>query len=235
MRKKSRDPFACQHSEQLLQVVRLIHELPQKKLRQQDVVADLIRQAGLSYDPRGIYGEDNSYMNESRFGLWQQPQQLAAALCWLSQFRIQRALEIGTFKGWTTTVLGSYLRRFNPELKLITIDPVRQFYDYPVWKELGISYQETDSSTFAGQQFDLCFIDGDHSYSSLKADYENTGRIANICMIHDINEELCPDVERFWKELKERSPNQTYEFMEHPDGFKVMGIGAVLQNDIRQI
>lgn len=48
--------------------------------------------------------------------------------------------------------------------------------------------------------YDFIFIDGDHSYDGVKADWENYGPMGKIVAFHDIIG--VPDVKRFWNEIK---------------------------------
>ena len=43
--------------------------------------------------------------------------------------------------------------------------------------------------------FDLCFIDGNHSYEAVKRDYEAFGENAKIAVFHDINDTLVARLE----------------------------------------
>ncbi|MDC0357565.1 class I SAM-dependent methyltransferase [Oligoflexia bacterium] len=218
----------CDYSK-LVTGVRRIQNSNLSDLKQEDYVAQIIRAVGLSYDPRRLYGEDNRFMNASRFGLWQVPAQLAKSLVVLSKQELNTVIDIGTFKGWTTTILAAYLKMFNPQLQTLTIDPVKHVEGYPLWDKLNISYEQTTSEQYRGACFDLCFIDGDHSYQSVKGDFDNVGQYANVCVLHDINEELCPDVGVFWKELKDlkNSSWKASEILDHSEGAQVMGIGIL--------
>lgn len=78
-------------------------------------------------------------------------------------------------------------------------------------------------------QYDCVFIDGDHSYEGVKADYENYGKMGRIVAFHDIA--YAPnqkepwggiEVKRFWNEIKQGRKSK--EFVEI-DGN--MGIGVL--------
>lgn len=82
---------------------------------------------------------------------------------------------------------------------------------------------------------DFCFIDGDHSYEGVKADWENYGRHARICAFHDIapNPGRCVNegkgrgvlgVRQLWDELKAAGWPCKYEFISDPTKY---GIGVV--------
>jgi hypothetical protein len=82
------------------------------------------------------------------------------------------------------------------------------------------------------EMFDLCFIDGDHTYKGVKADYENYGLFAKYAAFHDIADHMKPnkrgeliEVPIFWQELKQRR-----KFREWVDIYEryPMGIGIVL-------
>lgn len=53
------------------------------------------------------------------------------------------------------------------------------------------------------QPFAVVIIDGDHSYESVKADYEHYGKLAtSVVMFHDIaGWRECEGVAKFWKEI----------------------------------
>lgn len=210
------------------EAVEVIFTSTKKELKSSEHVADIIRSAGLSYDPRMIYGADNHFMNESRFGSWQIPVQFANCLVLLSEYKIESFIEVGTFKGWTSTLLAAYLKKLNPGCKGITIDLVKHTEGYSIWEELSLRYVQNTSEVFREKIFDLCFIDGDHSNESVREDFNNLGEQAKICIIHDINEELCPSVKDFWLELKEKDESDFvyHEFLEHSESKPVMGLGV---------
>ena len=52
------------------------------------------------------------------------------------------------------------------------------------------------------ENFDIVFIDGDHSYHGVKNDYEICKKSGKIYVFHDIINSVCPGVVQFWNELK---------------------------------
>lgn len=94
-------------------------------------------------------------------------------------------------------------------------------------------------TALAGNRFDVLFIDGDHSYDGVAADFEMYAplvRPGGIVGFHDIVADVFQrygrptpsktgGVWRFWKELKARH-SEHWEFVDDPeqDGF---GIGAI--------
>lgn len=193
------------------------------KLKNKQLVADLIRDYGLHDDPcvRPLYGTKNlPYLVND--GMLQIPEQLAGALIWLSDKPISQYTEIGTFNGRGTLFISAYLSRFNPEIKTLTIDIKRELHhSYP----LRIVSHLGTSNDFIGMQSDLCFIDGDHSLEWATKDYNNLGRYAKHCMFHDIleTEQLnnAPmEASGFWQSIKRPTSK---EFI---DGGR-MGIGIL--------
>jgi hypothetical protein len=71
--------------------------------------------------------------------------------------------------------------------------------------------------------FDFGFIDGDHSYEGVKADWENYGHMCKIVGFHDIAGQVDGCV-RFWKELKASVKYRIDEFLSPNTS---MGIGIV--------
>ena len=73
--------------------------------------------------------------------------------------------------------------------------------------------------------FDFGFIDGDHSYAGVKADWENYGPMCKVVAFHDIAGPVEGCV-RFWSELKASGQYRTQEFVTPGKGF---GIGVVFK------
>lgn len=75
--------------------------------------------------------------------------------------------------------------------------------------------------------YDFVFIDGDHSYQGVKADWENYGHLGKVVALHDIAGQ--PGCYRLWEEL--RQEYRTVEFTHSRDGNVNngvwMGIGVV--------
>lgn len=214
----------------LERVVREIEKAGAQDVRNEAFLETMIRNIGLRYDRRGLYGNDEGSMNFFSPGMWQIPRQLAGAVALLAKQNVQSFLEIGTADGFTFSFMATCLSRVNPGLESTTIDIAPQ----PPAARIKFRSQTrflagTKSDDFAGESFDLVFIDGNHSYEWVARDYQNVGRYARICMFHDINDQLCGEetVPRFWRELKEAESGRAdfHEFLHHSHSKKVMGIG----------
>jgi len=89
-----------------------------------------------------------------------------------------------------------------------------------------------------GQMIDLLFIDGNHSYESVKLDFEIYAPLTkHIIAIHDISATVNSQVMRYWKELKYDDRYLTVDlnhFNGRPDKergiFKDMGIGLIIKD-----
>ncbi len=219
------------YTRKLMAGLRRIQAASEEELTNSEWVATLIRDVGLRYDRRGIYGSDARFMNFLGPGLWQIPDQFSQALVRLGQLRPASLLEIGTCDGWTFSVMAAYLGRFDPAFRAVSIDPLDQFFARKRVEELlPITFRQATSLDFRGQVFDLCFIDGDHSDEWVARDFDHVGRHARFCMFHDINDSLAGAgaVRRKWQQLQsEFSPENTWEYTQHPDGLAVMGIGIL--------
>ena len=89
------------------------------------------------------------------------------------------------------------------------------------------------SFDFADESFDAVFIDGDHSFEWAWADYQNVGRSAKICGLHDVNNAPYRDLAMggvcgVWALLKRDEAGEDIAFteiFEHPSR-EIMGIGV---------
>lgn len=88
-----------------------------------------------------------------------------------------------------------------------------------------------------GRSIDFLFIDGDHTYSGIKRDFQDYSpyvRHGGVIAFHDIvfNPANSSDFEvwRFWRELKELHPDAV-EFIDPPNTHRrTIGIGALRKN-----
>jgi hypothetical protein len=216
----------------IIPVLRMIQNLDESSLKNPVVVADLVRCFGLVCWGPPAFGGDEQYKNPTSdmAGIYQTPIQIAGALAFLSEFKIESYLEIGVFQGGNFLFVTEYLRRFNPEIKCLGIDPtgflnpdVKELTELSEWRRIA----QVTSDKLGDRKFDCVFIDGDHSAEWVRADYQNAGRRAKVCLIHDIQEPDCPAVVEFWNDLKRTSKKERVEFTDSETENKIQGIGIL--------
>ena len=162
----------------------------------------------------------------------------------------RRVCEIGTSAGGTLYAL---TRVAAPDAVIVSVDitipqtvqTLREKLVKPGQRIVSIEGDSHSDDTKAaveraleGAPLDVLFIDGDHSYVGVRADFELYAplvRHGGLIGLHDINEDfttrkgistpaISGDVPRFWRELRER--HATEELIADPeqDGY---GIGVV--------
>jgi predicted O-methyltransferase YrrM len=180
----------------------------------------------------------------------QQLDEIVPALERIERLHPQRVCEIGTAAGGTLYLL---TRVSSPDALIVSIDlgiaphtrALRERFARPGQRVVSLAGDSHSEETalrlerlLAGQPLDVLFIDGDHSYDGVRADFERYSplvRSGGIVALHDVNEDfrtkhgietpsISGEVPRFWRELKARY--RTEELIADPeqDGF---GIGLV--------
>ena len=217
----------------IIVVRNLIKCLDVESLRNPEVVANLARAFGIVQWGPISFGDDEVFKNTTveMAGIYQTPIQIAEMLVYLTEFKINSYLEIGIFQGGNFLFVSEYLRRFNPDIKCTGIDPtIGQYLNDEVKaiieSELFLSVEPITSDNIAGSEFDFVFIDGDHTYAWANKDWENIGKNAKICGLHDIQGPVCPDIVRFWNELKTKG-KPTVEFLKSTTAEPTKGIGII--------
>jgi hypothetical protein len=194
------------------------------------IVENLIRVVGIVQ--WGNLGDDDKWKNQSPDipGIYQTPGQLAPALVYLSRFNLNLYAEVGVFHGANFVFVSEYLRRFNPGVRCLGIDPTD--YPHPEIRELiasegWMSYEKKTSDDFKGRRFDLVFIDGDHENGWPARDWQNLGKAAGICMIHDIQEPSCPECIELWNSVKNTKGKLAVEFTDNAAAVSQQGTGIL--------
>ena len=208
-----------------------------EELRSLEWLLPTIREVGLVPIPDAelTYAGESDYLNSSQQGLIQLPREFARWLLLVAEYRPATYLEIGTFNGATASIAAAYLQRFNPAFSATTIDVWPAFVFYQEVRDLiPLRYVVGKTSfDFAGENFDAVFIDGDHSFEWAWADYQNVGRAAKICGLHDVNNAPYRDlamggVGGVWEKVRrdEAGPGIAFtEIFAHPTR-EIMGIGV---------
>jgi len=219
-------------SKNITVVVNLLRSLDLESLKNPEVVANLVRAFGLVAWGPSVFGKEEQFRNTSMDvpGIYQTPDQIAKALVYLSQFEIKSYCEIGVFQGGNYLFVAEYLKRFNPDIKCLGIDPTGFLHaDIQAMAELSdwFRYAHVTSDLIKDRTFDLVFIDGDHSLEWVTRDYNNTGKQSKICMFHDIQETTCPDIIKFWEGMKSVKGVVAMEFLDNPSDVPLHGIGVI--------
>ena len=178
----------------------------------------------------------------TRTHLMQSPWELADFIFALKEFeertgkKLKRFLEVGFASGITNTVLHKF---FDFEL-IVAVDyfssniNAANLHGNMLYKNLILLCGNSrgnfvlDSVGKLGK-FDLIFIDADHTYEGVRADFENFSPFLSdvgVIGFHDVN---CPDwpgVRKFWEECSSGEYFRSREFVEL--GYKLQyGIGML--------
>jgi len=232
------------------------------ELLDEEFLQQVARRVGLVNDFRGarIFGAEAKHMRRAatktekgkRPGMFQDPHQLAAALVHLgrSPIPIRTYLELGVLSAWSNAIISAFLKRKaegRHEFHSYAVDNSRKFISKPtliILSALNGNYVDRASQTYkqmiaesqTSPRFDVCFIDADHSYDGVRADYEELKRRCVRMMFHDVTDFDCfiidgfgGGVPAFWAELVLNvNRSRVNEFTAQPGIFPpVLGIGVI--------
>jgi len=227
-----------------------------------DWLTEAIGRIGLVPDTRHsrLYGSAASYMvGSTKAGLWQDPRQLATALLEATaHHQAQSYLEIGVYTAWTTCVNSGYLARMasaGSGFEGVAVDRSDEHIHLStasLFKQLNVSFVRRDAfdKTLllpgSPPRFDVCFIDADHTYDGVRADFEAVAGRCRTLLFHDVmdtttlklptNPTARPfflgGVPLFWLHLLTRvAPHRARTISEQHSSFLPMfGIGLLLPN-----
>jgi hypothetical protein len=203
--------------------------------------------------PRGAPPEEIVDFSFNAGGELISPSQFRSEILQLAKLVHQRkpkaVVEIGTAKGGTLFI---WCALSDPRAVLASIDLPGGIHGggYPRWKSLvyrrfaqpkqSLHLLRMDSHLSSTRDYlktmllpegiDFLFIDGDHTYEGVKADFEMYSplvRPGGLVAFHDIcihRSELNCNVDKFWREI--RTKYKTWEFIENPNQ-GVYGIGVL--------
>lgn len=164
---------------------------------------------------------------------WQYPNQFSKYLKFISEKKINSYLEIGCRWGGTFVITSEILKKNTIDVKLYCCDLIeksdilKQYSNHQNFDYLNISSFDLDKTTIQ-QDVDLILVDGDHTYSGVKNDFEIALQFnPKYIVFHDIKSIVCPGVVRFWDEIKHNYPH--FEFIDQYDDVNgdFLGIGVI--------
>ena len=173
-------------------------------------------------------------MTWSTLGILQVPDEFIDFCLMLLDRRFENAVEIGVASGSSSYIMAALMFRQNPDMVYHMVDIQDHLIDFDRVRQIIPSLRRDipkSSDDFAGEAFDFCFIDADHSYDGMMRDWMQVGRYTRkLAVIHDIYgheyDYLNGGTVRGWQEIKEElKDKRIHEFSRFPD--KWMGIGAV--------
>jgi cephalosporin hydroxylase len=212
-----------------LERLELLREVDQAWLRDPRRLPTLIREAGLSDHHPHVMPASTYWWLGKGFRTLQYPHQFAAYLVFLSDKPVASYVEIGTESGGSFAWTVGYLEATGHTLeRAVAVEP--QYAPGVAWLQRrypAVEYLQARSTDPAVQaalrqrSWDLIFIDGDHSYSSCRGDFELARDLgARMIALHDIVDAGCPDVRRVWQEIRHDYAAE-YEFeqftQQYPD------------------
>lgn len=167
--------------------------------------------------------------------VWQHRPELEKLCAWMRRKETRSYLELGFYRGGLLSVLHeNFLFEKVAGADAGVIQKERGL-SVSLPKAARICWAKTESPEYrrfrhAMGKIDLVFIDADHSYGSVRADYEREKKQPHrFLAFHDIrNTEKAPGVVRLWNELGGKKKEL---YVPRMDGREEMGIGIWSQKE----
>ena len=164
---------------------------------------------------------------------WQYPNQFNEYLKKISTYNIESYLEIGARWGGTFIITNEILKLKNKNTRSYACDIIpmsdilKEYVNFSNFKYISKSSFDIIKSD-VDEQVDLILIDGFHSYDAIKKDFKTSLTFnPKYIVLHDIFSDACPDVVKFWNEIKDNY--KYYEYINQYDNVNgnFLGIGLL--------
>lgn len=181
---------------------------------------------------------------------WQYPIQFSQYLAQIAQLNVRSYLEIGVRYGGTFIITVEYLQRFNQLKHAVgvdvcecpTLDKYKNMNSVAEFVQCSSRSKEFQDILENNGTFDLIFIDGDHSEQGCWDDFQLVKDKANICVFHDIVNEVCIGVSKVWQRLKKEYADdyvfceyaQQYDSVKNNFGSSFLGLGMIVKKEYWQ-
>ncbi|MBP9765530.1 class I SAM-dependent methyltransferase [Candidatus Babeliales bacterium] len=203
----------------------------------------LLLQLGLNNENSYEFPQHLSHAFGKGLKSWQYPSQFSKFLVSLAKLKVDTYLEIGCRHGGTFIIVTEYLKRFNPSIKSVAVDPYYSLnldiYAHDINSNATYIVDYSMSNRFidlSKNHWTISFIDGDHSFEGVTSDYQLVKHNSDILVFHDIDSHACPGVVSCWNYIKRITPASRYQefidqYQEVYDRMnkKYLGIGVVYQ------
>lgn len=225
-------PHYAQIGQAQMTILKELVEAPPEQLRDREWLKQRIYAYGF-YPFFKLVKELETGVTWSTKGVLQVPGEFLDFCLYLTGICAERAIEIGVARGGSSYIMAALLYRNNPDLVYHMVDICDDLIAFEQVQAIIPALRKDipkTSDDFAGQAFDFCFIDADHSYDGMMRDWENVGRYAKkVVAFHDIYgheyDALNGGTVRGWQEIRGTADGQLREYSRFPERW--MGIGVV--------